>query len=132
MVSPRFFLDLSSPGCFVCCAVVVFLFLRGVPCNFSCKNLDLLKIAEKKKQIFRCIPYRFPKWWIEQCGLKKKKCRLGKSRKCVVTWILYDAHTLSPNQLQKLIVALFLGTGTGGKGEPPSIQLANTQPLPVM
>lgn len=92
--------------------------------------MDLLKIAGKNKYS-DAFPIDSPNGGLNNAVIKKN-CRLGKSRKCVVTWILYDAHTLSPNQLQKLIVALFLGTGTGGKGEPPSIQLANTQPLPVV
>ena len=72
MVSPRFFLDLSSPGCFVCCAVVVFLFLRGVPCNFSCKNLDLLKIAEKKNKYSDAFPIDSPNGGLNNAVKKKK------------------------------------------------------------
>ena len=98
-------------------------------------NLGFARNCRKKKQIFRCIPYRFPKWWIEPCVFSKKmptqqiqEIRGNPWKSVEILDSLNDAHTLSPNQLQKLIVALFLGTGTERRASKHTTW-KNTQPL---
>ena len=52
--------------------LLFFLFLRGVPCNFSCKNLDLLKIAGKKNKYSDAFPIDSPNGGLNNAVLKKK------------------------------------------------------------